>query len=204
MIELDVQLTRDARLVVFHDERLERTTNGTGRLAHMRYRDLARLDSGTWFHPRFADQHPLLLSQAVSLMRRPMRMNLELKHSPRKAMLVGLLLRLIRRHRIDSRVLVSSLEPALLRPLASTRLAFALICRRQPDLGLSEAIRLCCLAWHPFHELVTPGRIQRAHRAGLRVHAWTVDEPKRARQLVRWGIDGLFTNDPVRLVGYVT
>jgi glycerophosphoryl diester phosphodiesterase len=38
-----------------------------------------------------------------------------------------------------------------------------------------------------------------AHAAGLRVHAWTVDDARAARRLIRAGVDGLFTNDPARL-----
>ena len=63
----------------------------------------------------------------------------------------------------------------------------------------SEAIRLGCASWHPCQDLVTARRLARAHAAGLRVHAWTVDDPARARRLVRLGVDGLFTNDPARL-----
>src|SRR3990167_3043170 len=62
MIELDVQMTRDGRLVVFHDDRLERTTNGSGRLRATTYARLARLDAGTWFDPRFAGERILLAS----------------------------------------------------------------------------------------------------------------------------------------------
>jgi len=199
MVELDVQMTRDGRLVVFHDDRLERTTNGTGLVRAARYRALARLDAGSWFHPRFAGERILLVSQALHLAPRRMRVNLELKRSTRRPALLRRLRRAMRRARASRRVLLSSFDPALLRPLRSLRLSRALLCRTQPDRSLRRAIRLRCDAWHPLHTLVTPARIARAHAGGLRVHAWTVDEPARARRLARWGVDGLFTNDPARL-----
>ena len=203
MVELDVQMTRDHQLVVFHDDRLERTTNGTGQLTKIRYAQLAKLDAGSWFHPRFAGERVLLLSQAVRLVPKRMWINLELKRTSRSGALLVRLLRLIRHQEIGSRLLLSSFEARLLRPFGATHLSTALLCRRQPVQSLERAIRLRCAAWHPFHALITPQRIARAHAANLRVHVWTVDDPKRARQLIRWGADGVFTNDPGRLVRHL-
>ena len=165
-----------------------------------RYRALARLDAGSWFHPRFAGERILLVSQALRLVPRRLRVNLELKRTTRRAALLRRLVRVIRRARAGRRVLLSSFDSSLLRPLRSQRLALALLCRAQPDRSLREAIRLRCEAWHPLHALATPARVARAHAAGLRVHAWTVDEPARARRLAGLGVDGVFTNDPERLL----
>lgn len=199
MVELDVQLTRDSRLVVFHDARLERTTNGSGRLTRYRYAELARLDAGSWFHPRFAGERILLLSQAVRLVPATMRMNLELKRTPHRAVLRARLWRLIRRLGMARRLLLSSFDPGLLARYADLAVGLALICRRHPAQSLHQAIGLRCVAWHPHHTVLTAAWIAQAHAAGLRVHAWTVDDRRRARLLALWGVDGLFTNDPARL-----
>lgn len=197
MVELDVQMTRDGRLVIFHDERVDRTTNGSGRLSRLRYPRVARLDAGSWFSPQFAGERILLLSQALRLLPWRMRVNLELKRTATPRALLARFVPIARRH--QRRLLVSSFDPALLAPLRMMRVARGLICRRHPDRSLERAIRLGCQAWHPWHELLTPRRIAWAHTAGLRVHAWAVDDPGRASTLMRWGVDGLFTNDPARL-----
>lgn len=199
MIELDVQMTQDGRLIVFHDDRLERTTTGRGRVAATRYGALAGLDAGGWFHPRFAGESILLVAQVFRLVPAWMGVNLELKKTPRRDALIRRLRRIVRRESISRRLLLSSFDPHLLRPFLGTRLARALICRRNPEPSLRQAIELGCLAWHPHETLVTRARVARAHAAGLRVHAWTVDDPLRARRLIRCGVDGLFTNDPARL-----
>ena len=201
MIELDVQMTRDGRLVIFHDDRLERTTNGRGRVTQTRYAQLARLDAGGWFHPRFAGERIVLASQALRLVPRRVRINLELKRTSRRQALLRRVRQALRRARAARYVLLSSFDPKLLEPLRATKIAFALISRRHPDRSLAQAIRLGCAAWHPVHTFVTPRRIQRAHAAGLRVHAWTVDDRRRARRLARWAVDGIFTNHPERLRG---
>jgi glycerophosphoryl diester phosphodiesterase len=203
MVELDVQMTRDGRLVVFHDARLERTTNGAGRLSAAAYATLARLDAGSWFHPCFAGERILLVSQVLRLLPRRMRINLELKPTRRRRALLERLTRLIRRTGSRRRLLISSTDPRLLPLARRQRLACGLIGSFRPDRSLTRAIRLGCAAWHPFHARLTPRRIARAHAAGVRVHAWTVNRPSVARLLLRWGVDGLITNDPERLLPLV-
>lgn len=200
MIELDVQMTRDGRLVVFHDDRLERTTDGRGRLARMPYAEIAGLDAGRWFRPRVAGQRILLVSQVFRLLPSHMRLNLELKRTVRGATLLARLRRLVRRSGMRRRLLISSFDPRLLQSLRRAGLALALLCRAHPERSLAQAVRLGCRAWHPRHTVVTPTRIARAHAAGLRVHVWTVEDVRLARRLSRWGADGIFTNDPARMI----
>jgi len=199
MVELDVQMTRDERLVIFHDDRLERTTDGRGRLTQMRYEQLARLDAGRWFHSRFAGERILLVSQAVRLIPSRKGVILELKRTMRRRVLLRHLAQLVTQLSIRRRLLVSSFDPLLLAPLRRYRIASALLCHRKPDQSLRRAIRLGCLAWHPHVTLVSPRRIRAAHAAGLRVHTWTVDQLQQAQRVIRWGVDGIFTNDPTRL-----
>ncbi len=199
MVELDVQMTFDGELIIFHDERLERTTNGRGHIGRTPYSKLAQLDAGCWFHPRFKKQRILLLSQALRYVPSWMGINLELKRTSKRKALLNRILQIIASASLKKRLLLSSFDPALLEGLQGTGLALALICRHYPDSSLRQAVRLRCKAWHPFHSLLNPTRIEKAHTIGLRVHAWTIDEPKQARQLLRWGVDGFFTNDPKRL-----
>jgi glycerophosphoryl diester phosphodiesterase len=200
LVELDVQLTADHRLVIFHDERLERTTNGQGWLRHRRYAELARLDAGAWFAPRFAGQRVLLVSRVLR-MTAPRRLNLELKRTAQPRRLIESLVRCVRRARATGRVLVSSFESSLLERLHAVEpmVALALLCRRAPRQALQRAARLGCVALHPHISLVTPSLVAEARAAGLRLHAWTVDEPRQALRLARWGVDGVFTNRPDRI-----
>ncbi len=196
MVELDVQVTRDRRLVIFHDDRLERTTDGAGRVSQASYGALARLDAGKWFGERFAGERILLASDAARLIPARLGINLELKRTRRRQLLVRGLMRLIRRRNLRQRLLLSSFDPRLLEPFAGKQIALALICRTFPEASLRRAVALGCTAWHPHHTVATPRRIARAHAAGLRVHVWTVDDPGKARRVLRDGADGLFTNDP--------
>jgi Glycerophosphoryl diester phosphodiesterase family len=62
-IETDVQMTKDGKLVLFHDARIERTTNGRGWLQHLAWDELRGLDAGSWFHRRYTGERIPLLTE---------------------------------------------------------------------------------------------------------------------------------------------
>lgn len=202
MIELDVQLTQDNRLVIFHDDRLERTTNGRGRLAAWRYPELARLDCGSWFSPTFAGARILLVSQALRLIPSRCLVNLELKPTRRAATMIHQLVRCLRWTRAVRRVLISAFDPRLLAGLKAQvpPVATALLCRQEPFRALRRAMALHCVALHPHTSLIHASLVAQTHAAGLRLHAWTVDRADEAQRLLRMGVDGLITNAPDRVL----
>jgi glycerophosphoryl diester phosphodiesterase len=65
---------------------------------------------------------------------------------------------------------------------------------------LAPALALGAEAIHPQTSLVTPELVERAHRQGLGVRVWTANQPTQLRQLLRWGVDGVFTDYPERAV----
>ncbi len=82
-VELDVKLTKDQVPVIFHDEFLDRTTNGTGLLADMTYDDLKQLEAGSWFSDSFAGIKVPTLEEAIDvLLDRDLGLNLEIKPCP--------------------------------------------------------------------------------------------------------------------------
>ncbi|MCB2182514.1 MAG: hypothetical protein KQH63_10840 [Desulfobulbaceae bacterium] len=79
MIEIDVRLTKDATIIVFHDSTLDRTTNGTGKVRDFSFQELSRLDAGSWFSEKFAGEKIPLLSDILSLLRGKACVNIEIK-----------------------------------------------------------------------------------------------------------------------------
>jgi glycerophosphoryl diester phosphodiesterase len=70
MVEVDVQLTSDGEVVLFHDRTLGRTTTGRGRTHRITYTELSKLDAGTWFDATYRGQRVPLLEDALGLLRR--------------------------------------------------------------------------------------------------------------------------------------
>jgi glycerophosphoryl diester phosphodiesterase len=110
-IELDVQLTRDGQVVVFHDWRLERTSNGHGLLRDHTLASLRTLDAGSWFAPEFAHERIPLLAEVLSALPAEVIVNVELK--PGHLEDVGFERRvaeLVQAHHLEQRVVFASFD----------------------------------------------------------------------------------------------
>jgi glycerophosphoryl diester phosphodiesterase len=195
-VEMDVQLTRDGHVVVIHDPTLERTTNGSGPVAVRMLAELRRLDAGSWKAPAFAGERIPELREVLDLVRGRMILFLDLKDGrgleERVARVVG--------SRTD--VIALAFEPARIARMRSLlpHVPTMLLVRRKPDDEVEMLIAVASQAGAALLGVEVAGvdrpLIEAAHRAGLGVFAWTVNDPGDARQLVAAGIDGLITDRP--------
>ncbi len=202
-IECDVRLTRDEQPILWHDARLERTSDGAGAVRAFTLRQLRLLDCGSWFHPRFAGERVLTLADALRLVQGRARLNIELKTDAPETWLplVARVLQCIRRADAAAGVLLSSFDPSALDGARrrAPHLPRALITARHPRLALQTAAAVEAVAIHPHLRLATATFIERAHALGLAVHVWTADRPREIRRLLARGADGVFSNFPERV-----
>ena len=205
-IECDVQRSRDGRLVIIHDDLVDRTTDGTGAVASMSFRELSTLDAGVF--PRIPQRIPTLQETLDLARERNGLINIEIKGGSVEAS-IGIAravepVLLALGDAFRRKVLVSSFDhPAL--TLLKERLPWLRIATlfdkdwRHQDV-VTAARKLQAEAIHPAAVLVDPALIRRAHDAGLQVNVWTVNAPHDIRQLVAWGVDGIFTDYPERVL----
>jgi glycerophosphoryl diester phosphodiesterase len=196
-VELDVQRCADA-LLVFHDDRLERTTNGQGRLQDHSLASLRALDAGN-------GQRIPLLEEVLDHLRGRVRINVELKSfNGTAALTADLLLAQIGKGTWQSDdFLVSSFHlPELARfHTLAPRIPIATL-HVGPPLGLcAEARALEACAVHLAQDFVDARMIADARRSGLRVNAYTVNHADEAARLQAMGVDGIFTDHPERFIG---
>jgi glycerophosphoryl diester phosphodiesterase len=200
-VELDVRLCRSGEVVVFHDERLERLTGATGRVADTSWGDLSRLEVRSG--PRGAPPARVpLLSEVLEALPRTAFVNVELKsedwNGTRVADAAGALLE-AGRH--DTHVVVSSFDPrCLLRlALAYPRLKRGLLLDPDRSQLVQRHVTLPLLgrdAVHPEASHLEEGDVRSWHASGREVAVWTVDDPRVARRLRGWGVDSCITNRP--------
>lgn len=212
MLELDVRLTRDGHVVVIHDDTVDRTTEGQGRVADLTLAELQQLDAGHRFEDE-TGQHPFR-SQGVRvpafeevLVRFPdVWLNVEAK----EAAVAGPLVEIVRKHGAQSRVLVAAEFERSRRhvrgyegPWGASRHHIFLfwVLHRLPAGGFytpgADILQLPEV-WKRLR-IVTPRLIEQAHRRNLPVQVWTVNESVDMRRLLDWGIDGIQTDRPDRL-----
>jgi glycerophosphoryl diester phosphodiesterase len=197
-VELDVRDAKDETVVVVHDPTLARVAHHPMVVADATPAQLAAVDVG-------AGERVPKLDDVVDLVRSRGRMlNIEVKGDvPDRLRLCRAVARLLSRRSPGDRdgILVSSFRPEMLAAmrLAGARVPMAFLFDA-PNTGVLRARVLARVfrpdGLHPQHPLVDEAKIAHWHARGCFVGAWTVDDPERARQLARGGIDSLITNDP--------
>ena len=205
MIELDVTLSKDRKLVVIHDATLERTTNGYGQVNNYTLKQLKKLDAGSWFNPDFAGERIPELSEVLDLTNGRALVNIEIKphsfeaHHPTDA-IEHQIVNLIHSRSIADFVLISSFDLKILRRL--TRInhspALGLISREPADRDtLENCNQTGAISWHPNHQILTPGQVKMMHAAGIRVFAYNADTDVEIKRVVDMGVDGIISSDPL-------
>jgi glycerophosphoryl diester phosphodiesterase len=200
MFEFDVKLSADGVPFLLHDATLDRTTNGRGPAAALTMAELERLDAGSWHGERHAGEPvPTLATVADWLLSNDLMANIEIKPSPGREAETGTAVAIAAaRHWRGRRVppLLSSFSERALEAAgrAAPQLPRALLLDRLPDDWPARLRRLGCVALDAKHRALDAGVIAQAHRAGLRVCAYTVNDPETARTLRAQGVDCVITD----------
>lgn len=204
-VELDVRLCADGVPVVIHDASVDRTTDGSGRVADMTLTQLKELDAGSWFGPAFSEEPIPTLTETLETVGRKLLLNVELKgEGLLNRRLARAAVEAIKHHGLGERVLLSAFNPFILRrvqkiaPQIPTALLYA--STSWPRFA-SLVARRPYAALHPHVAAVSEEHVDWIRRHDHRIHVWTVDDPSAMRRLIRWGVDGIITNVPDQLSG---
>lgn len=202
MIELDVQLTRDRRLVVVHDRELGRTLPGSGAVRDRTLAELQTLDAGSWFGPEYRGEAPLSLEEVCDLAEGQADLNVEIK-SPEEdwEATARVLVPLLREKKRLSGTVISCFQPGALACVRAVEPAARLgILWQNTDLdaAFAAAREVGATTFHPHWSLAGKSTVDDAHRRGLQVLVWTVNDVAAMRRLAGNGVDGIMTDFPER------
>jgi glycerophosphoryl diester phosphodiesterase len=192
-IEIDVWFV-DGELIVFHDAKLDRTTNGHGYLSRKSFAYLRSLDAGK------GERIPTLREVFETVDRRAV-IDIELKGRRTAGPVRALIAEFIDRNgwRYED-FIVSSFLRSELRAISEPRIPRALLVARPTRLHVLSARRLGACAVNPALRFVTRRFVEEAHRRGLRVFVYTVNASKDIARMREIGVDGIFTDFPERAV----
>jgi len=201
-MEIDVQLSKDGVPVVIHDDRVNRTTNGRGKVAELTAAELGRLDAGRWFGQSFAGERLPTLEQMLEATAGRCRLNIELKSlNGNYPLLEQKVIELLYKRQLQYDTVITSFDPDSLYKVKqiSPELVTGLIIDSAPRQLLAELNRLECGFLSIGYAQVTPVRLQEWRQAGLKVMAWTVNDVSAIRRLARMDPDLMIcTNYPDR------
>ena len=224
VLETDVHITRDGEPVLIHDDEVDRISDGSGRVAEFDLAGLQKLDAAHQFsrdggrsHPERGRGHRVPSLREALAAFPGARFNLELKEDL-PGLVENTLAAVVEAGRCDTTLLTSGDD----RVMRSLRAQVARE-KRKPALGASPAevagFAVSALRGEPppagpmalqvptefaGRPLATPAFVAHAHRHGVQVHVWTINEPDEMERLLDLGVDGIVTDFPALLVSVLT
>ena len=218
-VEIDVRLTADGQVVLFHDRSLIRLTGDPRDLRDLAREELATFDVGSWFGDAFVGERIAGLDEALAAVRGHSRLMIDMKPDPgREVALVEAVIATLHREaevRADCLTRISdareaafcgnpdvigetrlaTMSPSLVQeikarePALKTTLLAQLILPGTLDRGSFDALGLR-------HNRITENEIRLAQTYGYEVHAWTINDRTRMSQLIDLGVDAIITDRP--------
>ncbi len=191
MVEFDVHALPSGEVILMHDHRVNRTTNGLGYVLHHKFDDLRLLNAGD-------NERVPTLDEALDCINRKIRTNIELKGPGSAQAVATILSRRLQNGWQSSDFIVSSFNHRQLQEFKQ-RMPGIDISALQDSLPLDHAAFgdvLGAVAVSPSDEFVDEEYIADAHSRGLQVYVWTVNDPEEITRIYHMGADGIFTNYP--------
>ncbi|MFN8924799.1 MAG: glycerophosphoryl diester phosphodiesterase [Rhodospirillales bacterium] len=205
-VEVDVKLTSDGRPILMHDAGLDRTTDGTGPVADRSLDEIRRLDAGRWFSASFAGERVPTLEECLDLvLTLGLGINLEIKPCPGRARATA-----ETALAVAGRLWPADRPPPLVSSFSVEALEAAMHVRPDWPRGYltgglprnwrETAERLDAATVNIDHRKETPASVRAIRETGRPVLAFTVNEGARARELIGWGVTGVFSDRPAELL----
>lgn len=209
-VEIDVQFSRDGKIVVIHDDNTRKTAGLKKKVCAQTFAELCALDVGRWKGKQWADERIPTLQQVLAAVPDSKRLFVEFKCGPE---CLGEFQETVRRSgKKPTQIVVIGFALATMRlfksKLPELEVCWAVAFKRNWKTGrwtprVEDFIRQAKEAGLDGLDFgvkgLNPKLVPRVKAAGLKAYVWTVDSATKARELARAGIDGITTNRPAWL-----
>jgi glycerophosphoryl diester phosphodiesterase len=193
-IEIDVQETAEGEVVVFHDSDFMKTAGKPLRIWDSRRVDLDRIDIGSWFDPEYSAERVPTLEEVLLAARGRARVNIELKYYGHDVDLERKVIDIVERAGMVDQVVLMSLKYDKVQRVRAMRPDWTYGLLTSVSLGDATRFNVDFLAVNA--AAASRGFVERAHRSGLDVYVWTVNDPYLMSAMMSRNVDGIITDDP--------
>lgn len=210
-IEIDLQMTKDGHLIAMHDVTLDRTTNGTGSVKDYTLNEIKQLDAGSWFNEKYpyaskVEYEGLKVPTLEEVFKEFGKNNSYYIETKSPDVYPGMekeLLRLVDKYKINKeKLLVQSFSSQSLKVMneldPSIKLVQLISYKANAEITEAEIkeIKQYAMGIGPNHTYLNEEYVQKVVNSGLELHPYTVNDKERMKQLINWGVTGMFTNHP--------
>lgn len=224
IVETDVHLTKDGVVVIWHDNTLERNTDGFGTIEEHTYDELQKYDAGYTFSKDGGKTFPFrgkgirICKLEDVLIECPVqRFNIDLK--TKLSGIVEEFLRIVRKHRAEDRIccasfhlsnlkLIRKIAPDILTSITTIEVLNLLLRQKAhilpKKIGKGRKIIFQVPVAQKGLTVITPSFIRMMHERNAIIMVWTINEEKEMRRLFEMGVDSVMTDDPATVIKVAT
>jgi glycerophosphoryl diester phosphodiesterase len=201
-VELDVALSADGTLLVIHDDTVDRTSSGTGSLGDLTAHDIGGLDAGSWFDPRFTGERIPTLAETIAVLGEfDLSANVEIKqHDHHKSLdqLVKAVQADINTRAPQTQIMISSFDAEALKAMHALEptLEMAMLWVTPPSDWMEQLAAIPATTIHLYFKALSIGLLEETSRRGIKVRAWTCNNPDQLLSFWDAGLTGVITDDP--------
>jgi glycerophosphoryl diester phosphodiesterase len=223
VLEMDVAVTRDNVLVISHDPHMNpeicKGPQPNALIRTLTLKEVREYDCGALRNPRFPTQHPVpgthipTLDEVLSLSSQgTFEYNIETKsypehpdYTPPPDVFARMMLDQIRKHKLESRVIVQSFDFRTLHAMKqlAPEIRLSALYEGAPRSFVDIAKEARARIISPVFQLVTKDQVKAAHSAGLQVVPWTANTPSDWDKLIDAGVDAIISDNPAALLAYL-
>lgn len=201
-VELDVALSADGKLVVIHDDSVDRTSSGKGSLGALTQAEIGAFDAGFWFDNRFSGERIPTLAETISALGElGLSANVEIKqHAHHKSL--DQLVRAVQADIADraaaTRIMISSFDAEALKAMHALEpdLEMAMLWAMVPEDWEQRLAAIPATTIHMHYKGLSIGLLEQMQERGIKVRAWTVNDPVQVISFWDAGLTGVITDNP--------
>jgi glycerophosphoryl diester phosphodiesterase len=193
-IELDVQQTKDRKIVVFHDKDLKRIANINKKIKDLNYDDLSQIDIGSYFNEKYKDERIPLLSDVLELVKDSnVILNIELKVNDKDRNFEKQVIYLLNQYNMLDRCVVASQNYESVKKIENldNNIKTVYVTSKLDNDVSSYEVDVLSLNY----TIINPFLVDDIHQNNKEVYAWTVDDENVANLMIMFNVDNIITND---------
>ena len=186
MVEIDVQVTKDDKVVVFHDYDLKRLFGYKEKIKDINYIDIIKI----------TDCIPLLEDIFQVLSQSGTELNIEIKEILKRKIILEHIIEMLKKYDYHSKVVISSFDHTILRDIKKldSRIKTAVLIVAKPVDPVAVVKAAGADGYHPNHSYVDREIVEACHRKGYFVNIWTVNEKEEVDYFKKMGVDGIVSD----------
>ncbi len=198
-IEIDVQQTKDGKLVVLHDSNLQRVAGVDENIWELDYEEVRKLDVGSWFDSKFSEERVPCLEEVIKAVKGKIKLNIELKLNGYDQELAVEVVKLVDEQKFVEECVTSSADYNTLLKVQELNPEIATGLIMTTAIEHVDQLKVDFYSVQPL--VATIDFIHQAHANGREVHVWTINELTQMKTFLNRQVDNIITDTPKTLRG---